>query len=100
MYRFERKITVRNVADMPAAMQFASDVTDYLNKNYGLQMKYGAEGFDKHRVHWFYDFDSADKSAALGTKLLQDQQYVGLLNKAKDLWLDGSLEDTFVNLAN
>ena len=46
MYRFERKITVRNVADMSAAMQFASDVTDYLNKRYDLHMKYGAEGFD------------------------------------------------------
>jgi triacylglycerol esterase/lipase EstA (alpha/beta hydrolase family) len=100
MYRFERKITVRNVADMPAAMQFASEVTDYLNKRYDLHMKFGAEGFDKHRVHWFYDFDSADKTAALGTTLLTDPDYVRLVNKAKDLWLDGSLEDTFVNLAN
>jgi hypothetical protein len=100
MYRFERKITVKNVADMSAAMQFASDVTAYLNKRYDLHMKYGAEGFDKSRVHWFYDFDSADKSAALGTTLLQDQEYNALLNKAKGLWLDGSLEDTFVNLVN
>ena len=36
MYRFERKITVKNVADMSAAMQFANDVTDYLNKRYDL----------------------------------------------------------------
>ena len=57
-------------------------------------------GFDKSRVHWFYDFDSADKSAALGQTLLQDQDYNTLLNKAKGLWLDGSLEDTFVNLVN
>jgi len=90
----------KNVADMTAAMQFASDVTTYLNKQYGLQMKFGAEGFDKSRVHWFYDFDSADKSAALGQTLLQDQEYNALLGKAKGLWLDGSLEDTFVNLVN
>ncbi|MGB7738312.1 MAG: hypothetical protein WBM03_04305 [Steroidobacteraceae bacterium] len=44
--------------------------------------------------------DSADKSAALGQTLLQDQEYNALLNKAKGLWLDGSLEDTFVNLVN
>ena len=100
MYRFERKITVRNVADMPAAMRFASDVTDYLNKRYDLHMKYGAEGFDKSRVHWFYDFDSADKSAAFGNALLEDTDYQDMLTKAKGLWLDGSLEDTFVNLAN
>jgi hypothetical protein len=90
MYRFERKITVKNVADMPAAMQFANDVTDYLNKRYDLHMQYGAEGFDKSRVHWFYDFDSADKSAALGQTLLKDQEYNTLLNKAKGLWLEGA----------
>jgi hypothetical protein len=100
MYRFERKLTVKNVADMPAAMQFASDVTTYLNKRYDLHMRFGAEGFDKSRVHWFYDFENADKSAALGQSLLQDAEYNALLNKAKGLWLDGSLEDTFVNLVN
>lgn len=100
MYRFERKLTVKNVADMPAAMRFANDVTTYLNKRYDLRMKFGAEAFDKHRVHWFYDFDSADKSAALGTALLEDKEYLALLDKAKTLWLDGSLEDTFVNLVN
>ncbi len=100
MYRFERKITVRNVADMPAAMHFASEVTEYLNKRYDLHMKFGAEGFDKHRVHWFYDFENADKSATLGKTLLEDKEYNKLLESAKGLWLDGSLEDTFVNLAN
>ena len=63
-------------------------------------MKFGAEGFNKGRVHWFYDFDSADKSAALGQALLKDLEYNALSNRAKGLWLDGSLEDTFVNLVN
>jgi hypothetical protein len=100
MYRFERKITVKSVADMPAAMQFATDVTNHLNKRYDLHMRFGAENFDKIRVHWFYDFDSADKSAALGQALLQDHEYNSMLNKARGLWLEGSLEDTFVNLVN
>ena len=36
MFRFERRAAVKHVADMPAAVQFAAEVTAYLNKSRGL----------------------------------------------------------------
>ena len=98
MFHFERTTTVKSVADMPAAMQFASEVTAYLNKQHGLKMKFGAELFDQYRVHWFFEFDSVDKLAAMGAALLQDAKYNEMLSKARGLWVDGSLRDTIVNV--
>lgn len=48
--------------------------------------------------HWHFDADSLDKMNALNAKLMQDRQYLGLLEKVKDIWVDGSLKDTVVNL--
>ena len=98
MFRFERKATVRNVADMPAAVQFAAEVTAYLNKAHSLNMKFGVEVFGTPSIHWIYDFESVDKSVQLNAALLQDRAYLEMLSKARVLWIDGSAKDTIVTL--
>ena len=98
MFRFERKATVKNVADMPAAVQFAAEVTAYLNKAYSLNMKFGVEVFGTPSIHWTYDFESVDKSVQLNAALLQDRAYLEMLSKARGLWIDGSAKDTIVTL--
>ena len=98
MFRFERKATVKNVADMPAAVQFATEVTAYLNKAYSLNMKFGVEVFGTPSIHWTYDFESVDKSVQLNATLLQDRAYLEMLGKARVLWIDGSAKDTIVTL--
>jgi len=42
---------------------------------------------------------AAEMSAARGATLLQDRAYIDVLDKAKGIWVDGSLEDTLVTLA-
>ena len=55
-------------------MQFASDVTDYLNKRYDLHMTYGAEGFEQEPVCTGFTTSTAPTSRLpLGQTLLQDQ---------------------------
>ena len=98
MFRFERKATVKNVADMPAAVQFAAEVTAYLNKAHSLNMKFGVEVFGTPSIHWTYDFESVDKSVQLNATLLQDRAYLEMLNKARVLWMEGSAKDTIVTL--
>jgi hypothetical protein len=100
MFRFERTVDVKTAADMPAAMQFAGEVTAYLNKAHSLNMKFGAEAYGVLRIHWFYEFESLDKSAAIGMALLQDRAYQEVLNKAKGHMVEGSTKDTLVSLAN
>ena len=98
MFRFERRAAIKHVADMPAAVQFAADVTSYLNKRHSLNMKCGVELFGTGSVHWFYDLESLDKSVQLNAALLQDREYIEMVNKSRGLWVDGSFRDTIVTV--
>ena len=69
MFRFERTVSVKHAAEVPAAVQFASEVTTYLNKRHDLNMKFGVELFGEPRIHWYYDFESLDDSAKLDATL-------------------------------
>jgi hypothetical protein len=99
MFRFERCATVRNAADIPAAVQFASEVTAYVNKQHSLNMKFGVEIFGSPSVHWYFDGESLDKMTQVNASLLKDRDYLGMLDKVKGIWLNGSLKDTIVGLS-
>ncbi len=99
MFRFERTATVKHAAEVPAAVQFASDVTDYLNKRHHLDMKFGVELFGSPRIHWYYDLESLDASAKLDAALLRDADYEKMLKKTEGLWLEQSMHDTIVRLS-
>ena len=97
MFRFERKAAVKHVADMPAAVQFAAEVTAYLNKRHSLNMKVGVELFSTGSIHCYYDLESLDKSSQLNATLLQDREYIEMVNKSRGLWVHGSFHDTIVS---
>ncbi len=99
MFRFERTAIVKHAAEVPAAVQFADDVTTYLNKRYNLGMKFGVEMFGEPRIHWYYDLESLDDSVKLNTTLLNDADYEKILKKTEDLWVDQSMHDTIVRLS-
>jgi len=99
MFRFERTVSVKHAAEVPAAVQFASEVTSYLNKRHDLNMKFGVELFGEPRIHWYYDFESLDDSAKLDASLLKDGEYEKMLKKSEDLWIDRSTHDTIVRLS-
>jgi len=98
MFRFERIATVKNAADVPAALTFAAEVTSYLNKKYSFNVKFGFEMFGPAIVHWYRDVESLDTMAKDNAKLLQDRDYVEMLRKAMGLFVDGTLKDTIVSL--
>lgn len=96
MYRFTRTVTLKTAANTPAALKWAGEATAYLNKAYALNMKFGIEIFGAGKIHWCFDTDSLDKITAINGKMLQDGEYIGLLEKGRGLWLDGALKDTVV----
>lgn len=98
MFRFERSSTVKHVDSLPVAAQFAAEVSSYLNKRYALNLKTGVEMFGAPSVHWYYDFDSLDKQAQLNATLMQDRDYLAMINKTDSLWVEGSVKDTVVSL--
>ncbi len=98
MYRFIRKVTVKMVAGVPGALQFCGEVTSHINKTYGMNMKTGIEMFGQNRVYWFYDVESLEQMAQLNAKLMLDRPYWELLDKAKNLWVEGSAKDSIVKI--
>ena len=100
MYRFTRTVTAKNAGAMVAGLQFAAEVAAYLNKKYSLNMKYGAELFGTPTLHWHFESDSVDKMLQINAKLMQDKEYVALLDKHKEGWVPGSLKDTLVALGD
>jgi hypothetical protein len=98
MFQFIRTVEAKNAAMLPAALQFAAEVTTYVNKTYALGLKYGMEVFSGATLHWHFQTDSLDKITAIHTKLLQDRDYGEMLTKAKDLWVDGTFKDTIVSI--
>lgn len=99
MFRFERCATVKTAADLPAAAQFAAEVTAYLNKRHSLNMKFGVEIFGDARIHWYFDAESLDKMAQVAAALMKDSDYLQMLDKVRSIWIEGSLKDTSVSLA-
>lgn len=97
MYHFTRTATVKNAADMPAAVQFAAEATSYLNKHHSVNMRFGVELFGAPSIHWYFDIESLDKANQLNATLLQDREYSAILNKGRALWADGGLKDTVVS---
>lgn len=93
MYRFTRFATAKTSHDLAAAAQFGTEVTAYVDKTYGLKMKYGIELFGQNRVHFTWDATSLDKVMEINAKLGQDREYMAMLGKAKHLWVEGTLKD-------
>ncbi len=98
MFQFIRTVQARNGALVPAALQFAGEVTAYVKKTYSLDLSYGIEMFSTATLHWHFQADSLDKITALNAKLMQDREYLGLLAKGSELWVDGSFKDTIVSM--
>lgn len=96
MFRFTRSAAVRTAAGLPVAMQFAQEVTTYVNKQHGVAMRWGVESYGSPRIHWHFDIDSVDKMQQMNVKLMQDREYGALLAKHQEIWLEGSLRDTLV----
>lgn len=98
MYRFIRTATLRTAASAPGGLRFASEVTNHINRRYGLGLKFGFETYGASRIHWHFDIDSADKIQQVNAQLMEDRDYLGLLEKYKDVWAEGTMKDTLVVL--
>jgi hypothetical protein len=97
MYRFIRTVTVK-AAKNPAALQWAGEITAYLNKTYSMNATYGMELFGAAKIHWYFDTDSLDKFTAMNAKMMQDREYLALVAKGEGVWIEGAMKDTIVAL--
>jgi hypothetical protein len=96
MYCFTRTVTLKNATIAPKAIGFSMELTGYLNKTYGMNIRCGMELFGGHQIHWQFDIDSLDKISALNQKIVEDKNYNAVLEKGTEFWLPGSLKDCIV----
>ena len=98
MYRFVRTATVRTAAEQAKALQWAGEVCGYLNRKFQVGLRFGVEVFGELKLYWFADSASSEKLVAQHAEMLKDQGYLGLLEQAKPLFIEGSLKDVVVLL--
>ncbi len=97
-YRFIRTATVKIAADAPAALLFGQEVCAHLNRKHGLAIRCGVELFDRAKIHWYSDADSLEKFSAVFADMMQDRDYLAMVEKSRALWVEGSLKDSMVAL--
>ncbi len=94
--RFQRTALVAGVKGQEA-MAFAADVSKYVTETLGLPTTWGLQvGGTFATLHWFSEYaDMAELEAAL-LKITTDSGYQDVLAKAKDLFVEGSTEDSII----
>jgi hypothetical protein len=76
-------------------MQWAKEITEWINKKYDLQTKVYLDYFGEFgTIRWFVDYESLAVLEKTGDQLLGDQEYLQKVNQSIDLLVEGSVFDT------
>ena len=97
MFRFHRIARVSR-GKFLEAVQWAKEVAGYINTKYApVSVQAYAELFgDVGTVHWYADYEDLATIERINAQLLTDQGYWAMLNKAADLFIEGSVHDTLI----
>ena len=97
MVRFQRTARAKG-GKFPEAMQFAKEVAGYLNDKYApVTIQVYSELFgDVNTIYWYADYKDLATIEGINARLLADQGYWAILNKAADLFIEGSVHDTLM----
>ena len=96
--RFHRTALVAGVKDQEAAT-FAAEISTYTTETLGMPTSWGlGVGGTYGRVHWFTDFANMAELEAAMVTTMTDDGYLAIMATAKDLFLDGSSEDSIIYL--
>jgi hypothetical protein len=94
--RFHRTALVAGVQGQEAAA-FAAEVSTYLTDTLGIPTAWGMQvGGTFETVHWFVDYENMTELEAGLVKTITDAGYIEILNKAKDLFIEGRTEDSII----
>ena len=97
MFRFHRIARVGR-GNFQAAIQFAKEVAEHINTRYPpVSVQTFLELFgDYGTIHWYADYEDLASIEKFNAQLLMDQEYWAILNKATDLFIEGSVRDTLI----
>ncbi len=97
MFRFQRSARAK-VGKALEAVQFAKEVAEYINTKYAPAsvQAYTEQFGDINTIYWYVDYKDLATIEGINTQLLADQGYWAIVNKAADLFIEGSLHDTLM----
>lgn len=97
MYRFHRTAMAKQ-SKLQEAFKFAKEMSEYLGTKYApVKVQAYLEIFgDNGRIHWYSDYDDLASVEKITGKIRKDQGYWEILNKANDVFIEGSIQDTLM----
>ena len=98
MVRFTRRGVLKNASYIPKAIGWASELNSYFNDNYDVELHFGVELFGEAAMVWYVDADDLATVESINMQLMQDTDYWNIVEQASDFWVEGSLQDTMVNM--
>ena len=79
----------------PQAMQWAKEITEFLNKKYKTQSSVYLDIFGEWgTIRWFADYADLAAFEKFKNQALVDQEYMKKLSQGADLFIQGSAFDT------
>ena len=94
MVRFTRSGRIVR-GKFPQAMQFAKEITEFVNNKYKIQMSVYMDSFGEvGTIRWFADYADLAALEKVGNQLLVDQEYWQKINQSAELFIQGSVFDT------
>lgn len=97
MFRFHRTARISR-GKLLEAPQWAKEVAEYITSKYSpVSVQAYSEVFGNvGTVHWYADYEDLATLERINAQLLTDQGYLAMLNKAADLFIEGSIHDTLI----
>ncbi len=80
---------------MSQAVQWAKEITEYINKKYGVSVSAYANEFGEiDTIGWFVDYANLDSIEKLRSELILDREYMKKVSPVAELFVEGSFCDT------
>lgn len=79
-------------------IQFAKEVADFVNTKYApVSVQVYSELFGElNTIYWQTDYDDLATLEDIHAKLMADRDYLAIVSKGSDIFIEGSLHDTLM----
>ena len=95
MIRFQRT-ALPKLGRVPQALQWAKAFGAFMKERYDVDVKVFAESAG--RIHWHADYSGWEAFGKVRKGTASDSDYWGQIGRAADIFVEGTLQDTVLNL--
>ena len=95
MIRWTRSLRIASAKYFPQAMQWAKEITEFVNKKYKIQVSVYMDSFGENgTIRWFCDYADLATMEKVTNQMATDQEYWQRVIQASDFIMQGSVYDT------